>query len=41
MNLEFWEGIGVDRELFNSDIQFETGGNVLGDTKVFCEGLGT
>jgi hypothetical protein len=41
MNLEFWKGFGVDRELFNGDIQFETRSDVLGDAKVFCEGLGT
>ena len=40
MNLEFGEGIGVDGELFNSDIQFETGSDILGNTKVYCEGLG-
>ena len=40
MNLYFGEGIGVDRELFNGDIQFETRGDVLGNAKGFCESLG-
>lgn len=40
MNLKFGEGIGVDRKLFNSAIQFETRGDVLGNAKGFCESLG-
>jgi hypothetical protein len=39
--LEFWESVWIDGEFFNRAIQFEIGGDVLGNAKVLCEGVGT